>query len=45
MTEHPALEVAPHEALTLNDRANQFLLETLAAAGVYSVAVSRRAAS
>jgi hypothetical protein len=43
-TEHPPLRVAPHEAMTVNDRTNQVLLDTLAALGVYNAA-SRRAAS
>jgi hypothetical protein len=44
-TEHPPTEPAPHEALAVNDRTNQVLLETLAALGVYCPASSRRAAS
>lgn len=44
-SEHPLGEVAPHEALTVNDRTNQVLLDTLASLGVYSPCVSRRAAS
>jgi hypothetical protein len=37
--------VAPHEALAINDRTNQVLLDTLNALGVYNSAASRRAAS
>jgi arginase family enzyme len=44
-TEHPALAVAPHEALTVNDRTTEVLLEALAGAGVYGPGASRRAAS
>jgi arginase family enzyme len=44
-TEHPLLRIAPHEALTANDRTNQVLLETLTSLGVYNSAISRRAAS
>lgn len=44
-TEHPALEVVPHEALSVNDRTNEVLLDTLAGLGVYGPAASRRAAS
>jgi hypothetical protein len=44
-TEHPFLEVAPHEALTVNDRTNGVLLDTLSGLGVYGCAASRRAAS
>ena len=44
-TEHPLLRIAPHEALSVNDRTNQALLETLSALGVYNSYCSRRAAS
>jgi hypothetical protein len=44
-TEHPPLEAAPHEALGVNDRTNQVLLDTLASLGVYNSVASRRAAS
>jgi hypothetical protein len=44
-TEHPKLGIAPHEALAVNDRTNQVLLETLASLGVYNSVASRRAAS
>jgi hypothetical protein len=44
-TEHPLLGVAPHEALAINDRTNQVLLDTLSSLGVYNPTISRRAAS
>jgi hypothetical protein len=44
-TEHPPPGGAPHEALAVNDRTNQVLLDTLGSLGVYNPATSRRAAS
>jgi hypothetical protein len=44
-TEHPQFRVAPHEALTVNDRTNQVLIDTLCSLGVYNSVTSRRAAS
>jgi hypothetical protein len=44
-TEHPQARVAPHEALAVNDRTNQVLLDTLSSLGVYNAVTSRRAAS
>jgi hypothetical protein len=45
LTEHPLVRVAPHEALAINDRTNQVLLDTLSSLGVYNLVTSRRAAS
>jgi arginase family enzyme len=44
-SEHPPLGVAPHEALVVNDRTNQVLLDTLSGLGVYNSSACRRAAS
>jgi hypothetical protein len=44
-SEHPPLGVAPHEALVVNDRTNQVLLDTLDGLGVYNSSACRKAAS